>query len=113
MTIVEAIKTVMRRAGRPLGSREIYEAIIEEGLYIFLAKNPQHVVLSQIRRHCVGIDFPTASPAKHFTLHENKAYFLLPGLVLPTVDSKVGTSKPRLTLDFQNAHVPKRNKLYL
>lgn len=74
MTIVEAIKEVMRQAARPLGSREVFNAIVTQGLYQFQAKDPHHVVLMQMRRHCVGIDFPTASPTKHFELHGDNTY---------------------------------------
>lgn len=73
MTIVEAIKTVMCNADRPLTPKEAYEEIVKKNLYVFHAQNPAHVVLMQIRRHCVGIDFPSASPTKHFQLHgENR-----------------------------------------
>jgi len=74
MTIVEAIKKVMSQAARPLGSREVFDAIVAQELYKFQAKDPHHVVLMQIRRHCVGIDFPTASPTKHFKLHGDNTY---------------------------------------
>lgn len=67
----------MRGAGRPLSSREAYDSIIAQGLYQFQAKDPHHVVLMQIRRHCAGIDFPTASPTKHFRLHGYNTYFPL------------------------------------
>lgn len=77
MTIVEALKEVMRGAGRPLSSREAYDSIIAQGLYQFQAKDPHHVVLMQIRRHCAGIDFPTASPTKHFRLHGDNTYYPL------------------------------------
>lgn len=77
MTIVEAIKEVMHRAGRPLSSREAYDAIVVHGLYQFQAKDPHHVVLMQIRRHCAGVDFPTASPTKHFRLHGDNTYYPL------------------------------------
>ncbi len=73
MTIVEAIKAVMHEAGRPLTANEAFDAIVAENLYVFHAQNPRHVVLMQIRRHCVGIDFPSTSPTKHFELHgENR-----------------------------------------
>jgi restriction system protein len=77
MTIVEAIKTVMLEAGRPLSAREAYAAIVNKSLYAFQAKDPQHVVLMQIRRHCVGIDFPSASPTKHFQLHGDNQFLPL------------------------------------
>lgn len=74
MTIVEAIKAVMHQAARPLSSREAFDAIVAQGLYHFQAKDPQHVVLMQIRRHCMGIDFPTASQTKYFQLHGDSTY---------------------------------------
>lgn len=77
MTIVEALKEVMRGAGRPLSSREAYDSIVARGLYQFQAKDPHHVVLMQIRRHCAEIDFPTASPTKHFRLHGDNTYYPL------------------------------------
>lgn len=77
MTIVEAIKDVMREAAHPLTAREAYSAIVARSLYVFHAKDPQHIVLMQIRRHCVGIDFPSASPTKHFELHGDNRFFPL------------------------------------
>jgi len=74
MTIVEAIKAVMHDAGRPLTAKEAFDAILEKNLYVFHAQNPKHVVLMQIRRHCVGIDFPSASPTKHFELHGENSF---------------------------------------
>jgi restriction system protein len=77
MTIIEAIKTVMREAGNPLTAREAYTAIVAKSLYAFHAQDPQHVVLMQIRRHSIGIDFPSASPTKHFELHGDNRFFPL------------------------------------
>lgn len=38
-------------------------------VYITLEpKKPKNVVLGEIRRHCVGLDFPSASPVKHFKI---------------------------------------------
>jgi restriction system protein len=73
VTIIEAIKEVMRAKGEPMTAKQAYEAIVSRGLYEFHAQNPAHVVLMQIRRHSEGIDFPTAAPTKHFQLvGENK-----------------------------------------
>lgn len=68
MTIVEAIKTVMADAPDGLTAKEAYQAIIRAGLYEFGAKDPVGVVNSQIRRRCVGLDFPTAYPVKTFRI---------------------------------------------
>lgn len=68
MTIVEAIKTVLEDAPDGLTAKETYQAIIRAGLYKFGAKDPVGVVNSQIRRRCVGLDFPTAYPVKTFRI---------------------------------------------
>ena len=46
--------------------------IVKNNYYTFGAKDPEHIVSSIIRRHCYGIDFPTASPVKHFMLGKKK-----------------------------------------
>jgi restriction system protein len=68
MTINEAIKQVLQERGVPLTADEIYRAIVDASLYEFHADNPRHVVRSQIRRHCEGLEFPSASQTKHFKL---------------------------------------------
>jgi restriction system protein len=77
MTIIEAIKEVMRLRGAPMTTREAYNAIVQSGYYTFQAENPIHVVASQIRRHCKGLDFPSASETKHFELCGEDKYYLL------------------------------------
>ena len=77
MTIVEAIKQVMREIGRPMTVAEVYNAIIERGLYSFAAENPPQIVRAQIRRHCEGLDFPSASGTKHFVMHNDGTYTAL------------------------------------
>ncbi len=77
MTIVEAIKAVLQQEPEGMTAKEIYDGIIEKGLYTFGAKNPVGVVNSQIRRRCIGLDFPTAYPVKVFRIaghrgNENK-----------------------------------------
>jgi restriction system protein len=59
-------------------AKEAYDAIVAQHLYEFHAQKPAHVVLMQIRRHCEGIDFPTAAPTKHFRLIEENKFFPLP-----------------------------------
>lgn len=77
MTIVESIKAVLITEKRPLTAKEIYEHIVNDNLYKFNAKNPRSIVAGQIRRHCQGIVFPTASPVKHFKLVEKNKYDIL------------------------------------
>lgn len=68
MTIVEAIKTVLQDAPGGLSSEEIYDRIVQRGLYVFGAKKPVAVVNGEIRRRCSGLDFPTAFPIKQFEI---------------------------------------------
>jgi restriction system protein len=67
MTIVEAIRAVLQSQG-PLGYREVYKAIIDQGLYKFGAREPESVVNNKLRKHCAGLNFPSASPAKYFVI---------------------------------------------
>lgn len=90
MTIVEAIKQVMHEAGRPLTAREAFNVIVEKSLYEFHAKDPLHVVSMQIRRHCAGIDFPSAAPTKHFQQHGDDRFSPLPEIL-----KSKRTAKPR------------------
>lgn len=68
MTIVEAIKTVLKDTPEGLTAKEIYQAVVEAGLYEFGAKDPIGVVNGQIRRRCMDLDFPTAYPIKVFRI---------------------------------------------
>lgn len=74
MTIVEAIKLVIVDSKKPLTVKQIYDQIVKKSLYQFGAKNPIGVVAGQVRRHCLGIDFPTANPVKHFKLVGKNLY---------------------------------------
>ena len=67
-TIREAVITVLKQAGQPLSIKDIYNKIIKEDCYRFNAEQPQHIVSVEVRRHCEGIDFPTAKPTKYFQI---------------------------------------------
>lgn len=68
MTIVEALKIVLSEHPDGLTNREAYEEIIRQSLYVFPAKKPDQVVNGIIRRHCYGLDFPTANLVKYFKI---------------------------------------------
>ena len=68
MTIVEAVKQVLQGNKEGLTSKQIYEQIIHRKLYTFGAEDPVSVVNAQLRRRCVGLDFPTAFPVKFFEI---------------------------------------------
>jgi len=68
MTIAESIKCILAGNSEGLTSKQIYDEIIRQGLYSFGAENPAGVVNAQLRRRCVGLDFPTAYPVKLFEI---------------------------------------------
>lgn len=77
MTIVKAIEAVLAERNTPLSSIDIYETIVQKMLYSFKAINPEHVVRTQIRRHCDNLSFKTSSKNKLFHLESNGTYSLL------------------------------------
>ena len=68
MTILDCIKAVLKDYPNGLTSKETYNQIITQDLYHFGAKNPVGVVNGELRRHCIGLDFPTAHPVKYFSI---------------------------------------------
>ena len=72
MTILEAIKQVLSQHKAGLTAQEVYDEIISQGLYNFGAQQPVSVVNSQMRRRCLGLDFPTAFPVKVFEIVDYK-----------------------------------------
>lgn len=80
MTIIESIKKVLSEESRSLTHDAIYSKIIKNSYYKFGAKDPKSVVRSKLRRHCFGLNFPSASPIKHFSIDKvvnGKSYYTL------------------------------------
>lgn len=102
MTIIEAIKEVMRLENRPLSAQEAYVLIAKHNLYEFHSENPSHIVRSQIRRHCKGIDFSTSSKTKHFELVDDRKFFYLTKphnfISLPDTESKFSSQNTSYTI---------------
>jgi len=76
-TIIQAIEQVIREIGHALTIVEIHDAIVARHLYEFKADNPVHIVGSQVRRHCLGLDFPSAAPNKLFKMSGAGKYDIL------------------------------------
>ena len=80
MTIIEAIKEILKDRTEGLTSEQIYQLIVERDLYHFGAMAPAAVVNNQIRKHCKGIEFPTAAKRKFFQIvrvEDKKHYYAL------------------------------------
>lgn len=102
MTITEAIKQVIRANGAAMTAQEAYKAIVAAGLYEFHADNPAGIVLNQIRRHCEGLDFPSASSSKHFKLVGDGRYEPLEVVVR-------GQRKPRQRRPVKSVPLPRES----
>jgi restriction system protein len=77
LTINEAILEVLKREGKALFIKDIYNKIIEYDLYRFRAQKPEDIVRIQLRRHCAELDFPTASSLKLFSINKDGAFYKL------------------------------------
>ena len=94
LRIIDAVVIVLNENGS-LTSKEAYEKIIEKGLYNFGAKNPVNVVNSEIRCHCEGLDFPSASPVKYFKItgkkgkHDLYVQLILTNRIAKTIQRKL------------------------
>jgi restriction system protein len=107
MTIVEAIKEAMKAKGQPLTIREAYDGIIAGSFYAFHAENPLGVVTSQIRRHCKGLDFPSAADTKHFEFCGDNRYFYLDKPIRESstkIVSREGASPRALLKELKQLH---------
>ena len=80
-TIPNAIAAVLKASSVPMSANEIYQGIISRSLYQFNSDAPLSIVRSQLRRRCMGLEFPTAEPVKLFSMAENGKYALLPSAV--------------------------------
>lgn len=102
MTIAESIKCILRQNSEGLTAKQIYDEIIRQGLYSFGAENPVQVVNAQLRRRCVGLDFPTAYPIKLFEIsgYEGKKikFRLISGQAaeVPVISTKTSNSSELL-----------------
>ena len=74
-TITEAALEVLKSAEGTMSIQEVYQGIVDRSLYEFHAQNPLDVVRVELRKHSVGIDFPTASKKKYFVYDETNGRF--------------------------------------
>jgi restriction system protein len=83
-TIKDAVIQVLKEAGKPLTAKAIYNKIIEKDYYRFRAENPPNIVLTLIRRHCEGLDFPSASQKKYFQILNDGTYSIIDENKIPS-----------------------------
>jgi restriction system protein len=112
LTITQAIQKVMTDTNRPMTIQEAHDGIVAGNLYQFKADDPVHIVRNEIRRHCLGLDFSSASPKKLFRITEDGLYFLLDAPIrVPRTparrDSKRATTAPLTDVEALKKHYEK------
>ncbi|WP_339792517.1 restriction endonuclease [uncultured Imperialibacter sp.] len=86
-TINQAIEEALKREGVPMRAKELFSRIVEDDLYRFRAINPEHIVRTQLRRHSINLEFPTAHKSKHFVFLKDGTYWLK-GVSHPNINAK-------------------------
>ena len=73
MTILEAAIQVLRDRNQPTQISEIYESILEKGIYTFGAKSPRSVLSGTLRNHIKKSPSPqvTETSPGTYTLRES------------------------------------------
>lgn len=112
MRIIDAVIIVLKENGS-LTSKEVYEKIIEKRLYTFGAKNPLNVVNSQIRCHCEGLEFPSASPVKYFKIIGKKGKHDLYAAIDPDKPSAENNTKNIIYSEDNSLSEEKIDQTYL
>jgi restriction system protein len=96
-TVKEAIIAALKKVNRPLSSNDIYDTIMEHDFYRFRAERPPHIVLSELRRHCVGLDYPSASAKKHYQILKDGTYWIkdvpVPGESIEAAETQAAVKK--------------------
>ena len=74
-TIHEAILKVLQDELRPLSAKWIYQAIENRDYYRFRSENPEHIVLTTLRRRSIGIELARSSKRKSFQVLSDGSYW--------------------------------------
>lgn len=75
-TMSSAVIEALKVTGKPLSAKDIYEVIKKNDLYEFKAKQPEALLNSMIRKHCLGIDLRTSKKDKYFQIMSDGKYWL-------------------------------------
>jgi HB1, ASXL, restriction endonuclease HTH domain len=65
-TIAQAAIAVLTAAKKPMTAAEITQAILEQGLYGFNAKDPKAMVRGAIERRCEGVNRKNSTSSSYF-----------------------------------------------
>jgi restriction system protein len=76
-TIAQAVVEVLQTAKQPLSSVDITQAILDQKLYEFSAKDPKSIVRGAIERRCEGLNRKDSINPKYFKKLANGTYELI------------------------------------
>lgn len=71
MTVLEAIKQLLQENPNGLSCRELTDQILVRKMYSFYTPTPNNIVNHELRKHCEGLDFPSAHPVKYFMIAQS------------------------------------------
>lgn len=71
MTVLEAIKQLLQESPSGLTCRELTDKILARKMYSFNTPTPNNIVNHELRKHCEGLDFPSAHPVKYFAIAQS------------------------------------------
>jgi hypothetical protein len=71
MTIKDAVIEVLKRASRAMTAEEIYNRVIEQGLYSFGAQNPANVIRTTIEYACDNSGYSNKDTVPYFHFDKN------------------------------------------
>lgn len=96
-TVKEAIIAALKKENKPLSASKIYDVIMQCDFYRFRAERPAHIVLSELRRHSVGLDYPSASLKKHYQILKDGTYWIkdvpIPGETIEEAKTEASIKK--------------------
>jgi undecaprenyl pyrophosphate synthase len=75
-TIAQAVVEVLHAAKQPLSSADITQAILDQKLYAFSAKDPKSIVRGAIDRRCEGLNRKDSIEPKYFAKTSEGKYRL-------------------------------------
>lgn len=92
MTVLDAIKRLLNENPEGLTCRELTEMIVGRNMYSFNTPTPNNIVNHELRKHCEGLEFPSAHPVKYFTIAKSTGKNSKAVYRLITNDSSMPTS---------------------
>ncbi|XGV96545.1 MAG: HTH domain-containing protein [Leptolyngbya sp. BL-A-14] len=75
-TVAQAVVEVLKAAKQPMSAAEITQAILDEKLYEFSAKDPKGIVRGAIERRCEGLKRKDVIEPTYFKKLNNGKYEL-------------------------------------